>query len=182
MIEIFRNFNERCQVSNLGRVMYDGVLLKECIGEPYNYVSFDGNNYRVHILVGQTFPDVCGEFKKHYHYHHLNRNQKDNRAENIVCLSPSEHKRLHQKEDGVSVGVVAYDKKENRVGEWDSKMQASEETGICYRHITDVVNEKGRRFTAGGYYWFKSDMSEDEIKEKILYIQLIKNQGNRKIS
>lgn len=48
--------------------------------------------------------------------------------------------------------------------------------------ISDVVNEKGRRFTAGGYYWFKSDMSEDEIKEKILYIQLIKNQGNRKIS
>lgn len=182
MVEIFRNFNENVEVSNLGNVKYDGVLLKEHNGEPYDYVCFDGKQYRIHILVGQLFPEICGAFKKHYHYHHINRNQKDNRAENIICLSPSEHKKLHQKKDGVSIPVQAFDKNGNKVGEWDSMSEAGEKLGVSYRHINNIIHNRERRFTAGGYYWFKAELDFDEVQKKILHIQLIKNQGNRKLS
>lgn len=180
MVEVFRQYNEKCEVSNLGRVRYNGELLTEHIGEPYNYVLFENKQYRVHQLVGIMFPDICGVYKKHYHFHHLNRNQKDNRAENIVCLSPSNHRKLHQKEDGVSVGVVAYDKDMNKVGEWGSMTEAGEACGVCYRHINNIVNKRERRFTAGGYYWFKEGMTDEEIKDRIKWMKMEKNKGNRK--
>lgn len=177
MVEIYRSFNDNVEVSNLGNVRYNGVQLEEHIGNPYNYVNFDGEQHRVHILVGQVFSDVCGECKKYYHYHHLNRNQKDNRADNIVCLSPSEHKRLHQKEDGASIAVQAFDKNGNKVGVWDSMWEAGEKTGTCYRHINNIINGRERRFTAGGYYWFKAELGFDEVQKKILEIKNSKYQG-----
>lgn len=180
MVEVFRQYNEKCEVSNLGRVRYNGELLIEHIGEPYNYVLFENKQYRIHQLVGIMFPDICGVYKKYYHLHHLNRNQKDNRAENIVCLSPSNHRKLHIKEDGISVSVVAYNKNGEKVGRWDSIWEASEELSVSYRHINNIVNGRERRFTAGGYYWFKEGMTDEEIKDHIKWIKMEKNKGNRK--
>ena len=74
-------------------------------------------------------------------------------------------------EDGTSKGVKAYDYEGNKVGEWGSINQAEAETGISHRHITNIIREKERRFTAGGYYWFYADMSEEEIKKKISHFQ-----------
>ena len=181
MVEVFRQYNEKCEVSNLGRVRYNGELLTEHIGKPYNYVLFENKQYRVHQLVGIMFPDICGVYKKYYHFHHLNRNQKDNRAENIVCLSPSDHRKLHMKEDDKSVSVVAYNKNGDEVGRWDSICEASEELSVSYRHINNIINGRERRFTAGGYYWFKDGMTDEEIKDHIKWIKMEKNKGNRKI-
>ena len=174
MAEGFRQYNEKCEVSNLGRVRYNGELLTEHIGKPYNYVLFENKQYRVHQLVGIMFPDICGAYKKYYHFHHLNRNQKDNRAENIVCLSPSDHRKLHMKEDDKSVSVVAYNKNGDKVGRWDSICEASEELSVSYRHINNIINGRERRFTAGGYYWFKDGMTDEEIKDHIKWIKMEK--------
>ena len=166
-MEEYRRFNDHIEVSNLGNVKRDGIVIDQSKDEYYYCVSIDGKPIRVHTMVGRCFPEICGEWHKHYHYHHINRNQLDNRAENIICLSPGEHKRMHLVEEGVSVGVRAYDKNGDYVGEWESKLQAAEATGVSYRHITNIILGKERRFTAGGYYWFKNDISDDEAHKRI---------------
>lgn len=171
-MEEFRKYNNEFEVSNLGNIKKNGVLVKPMLCGYYYCVFINNKLERIHVMVGRCFPEICGEWHKYYHYHHINRNQLDNRAENIICVSPSEHKRMHQVEDGVSVGVRAYDKNGDYIGEWESKCQAAEATGIDYRHITDVILGKGR-YTAGGYFWIKRDdgLTEDDIKQKIIELK-----------
>lgn len=180
MKEVWRYFNERLEVSDLGNVKKDGKLVEPGHGENYDYVYCNGKQYRVHIMVAEMFPEICGVKQKYYHAHHINRNQRDNRAVNLVWLTRSEHKRIHQLEDGVSVGVQAYNLDGEFVGRWDSKSQAAEATGVDYRHITNIVNGKERRFTAGGYYWFRADEPEEKNFEKIFGIQKTKYETLRK--
>ena len=185
-METYRRFNDEIEVSNLGNVKMNGELVTQHKDEYYYYVYVDGKYERVHPMVGKCFPEICGEWHKHYHYHHLNGNQLDNRAENIRCLSPSEHKKLHQIQDGISIGVKAYNKNGEYVGEWSSVSEAADATGISYRHINNIINERERRFTAGKLFWFKSIYSDEEIKNKITEIisskyQSLKGNSNRKI-
>ena len=180
-MEQFRRYDEHYEVSDLGNVRCDGRPVTPSKGEYYLYVYVGSRPVRVHEMVGKMFPEVCGEWRPNYHYHHINRNQLDNRAENIVCLSPSEHQRLHRHEDGVSVGVRAYDQDGKFVGQWESKTQASEATGIDYRHITGAVYRKWGRFTAGGYYWFPAEMSDDEAHRKIVEINQTKYKNLRAV-
>lgn len=181
MTEVFKRFNERLEVSNLGNVKKDGKLIEPGHGEFYDYVCCGDKQYRVHIMVAEMFPEICGVKQKYYHAHHINRNQRDNRAENLIWLNRSEHKRIHQLEDGVSKPVKAYNLDGEFVGRWDSKFQAAEATGTDYRHISEVIEGKTRRFTANKLYWFPAEDTEEIIFKKISYIQHTKNQGNRKI-
>ena len=166
-MEEYRRYNEEFEVSNLGSVRKNGEAAVIRKDEYYYYVLYNGQPIRVHTMVGKCFPEICGEPMLFGHYHHINHNQLDNRAENIRCISYSEHKKLHQVEDGVSVAVKAYDKKGNFVGRWDSMKQAAEETGASYRHIYSIVNEKERRFTAAKLFWFKEETTEEEVKERM---------------
>lgn len=175
--ETFRHYKDDIYVSDYGYVRKGGIELPWHKDDYYYYVCLNGKAHRIHNLVGETFPDICGEHKKYYHLHHKNRNQLDNRAVNLIWLSPSEHKRLHQKEDGVSVGVKAYDKQWNLVGIWASQSQAANETGVDYRHISQVINRKSSRYTAGGYYWFRDSVTDIQAKERILELEFIKHQG-----
>lgn len=167
MAEIFRKYDEQFEVSNMGNVKKNGELVIQFKDNYYYNVAINGKPVRVHNMVGKCFPEICGEFHKYYHYHHKNRNQLDNRAENIICLSPSEHRRIHQFEDGVSVPVKAYDKNGVLVGRWDSKMQAAEATGVQYRHISNIISKRERRFTAGKLYWFTEETPEEEVRSFI---------------
>ena len=168
MIEEYRRLNEEIEVSNLGNVKKNGEIIHQSKDKYYYCVVIDGKSVRVHTLVGKLFPDICGEWHKGYHYHHLNRNQLDNRAENIVCLSNSEHRKLHQLEDGVSVPVKAYDLNGNKVGEWNSQTEAAIATGQSdHRHIRAIIKGEERRFTAAKLYWFKKDTPEEIVKKTI---------------
>ena len=179
-MEEYRQFDDTFEVSNMGNVRKNGVQVTPSMGEYYLYVMKNSKQIRVHEMVGKCFPEVCGEWKKGYNFHHLNRNQTDNRAENIVCLSPSEHQRLHRHEDGVSVGVRAYNKEGKFVGQWESKCQAAAATGIDYRHITGAVYRKWGRYTAGGYYWFLDTVTDDEAHRQIVEIKRLKYKTLRK--
>ena len=66
------------------------------------------------------------------------------------------------------------------MGRWDSICEASEELNVCRCHINNIINGRGRRFTAGGYYWFKEGMTDEEVKDHIKWIKMEKNKGNRK--
>lgn len=176
-MEEYRKYNDSLEVSNYGNVRISGATAEIHEGNPYNYICFGGKQERVHVLVGELFPDICGEKIKWGHLHHINRDKKDNRAENLIWLSRSEHIRMHQQEKGVSVGVKAYDLDGNYVGRWDSKTQAAMATGTDYRHLTDTILKKSGRFTAGNYYWFQDDISDDDAHKKILEIQSTKYQA-----
>lgn len=163
MLEVFRNLRN-LKVSNLGNVMYNNELVEQKQGEYYKYIYVNGEQLRVHVLVAEAFPDICGIKKEGYHVHHINEDQLDNRAENLICLSPSEHKSLHQEQDGVSVPIVVYDKEGNKVGEYPSCTYAAAALGCDYRHVSDIVHHRGRRFTHKGYYFFKKDEEPEDIK------------------
>lgn len=171
MKEVWRYFNERLEVSDLGNVKKDGKLVEPGHGEYYDYVYCNGKQYRVHIMVAEMFPEICGVKQKYYHAHHINRNQRDNRAVNLVWLSRSEHKRIHQLEDGVSRPVKAYNLDGEFVGRWDSIEQAAAATGTDSRHIKNILSGKERRFTANKLYWFLAEETEEKIFQKILAIQ-----------
>lgn len=178
MQEEYRRFSKRIEVSNLGNVRKDGEPANLFKDKYYYNVSCGNTTIRVHTMVGKCFPEICGEHIPNGHYHHINHNQLDNRAENIRCISNSEHKRLHQIEDGVSVAVKAYDKEGNFVGRWDSQTQAAKAIGQKdHRHIKDVISGNKGRFTAGKLYWFKDSISDEEAREKIIEMQNAKHQS-----
>ena len=178
--EYFRPFKDDIEVSDYGYVRKNGEELPWHKDQNYYFVCFNGEAYRIHQLVGEVFQDICGEHKPGYHLHHKNGNQLDNRATNLVWLSPGEHRKLHLIEDGDCVAVKAYDLKGNFVGDWDCALDAATETGSDRRHIIEIISGKTRRFSTNKLYWFKGDLSEEEIEKKISEIKLTKNQGNRK--
>lgn len=171
MVEVYKRISKHYEVSSLGNVKRDGELFIPLKDTYYYYLIINGKSQRLHMLIARAFPEIFGEVPKGYHIHHINGNQLDNRLENLLVLSPAEHKRLHQKEDGVSIPVKAARLTENGnyeiVGQWDSKSQAAAATGADYRHICEIIEGKIRRFTAGGYFWFRADASREKI-EKII--------------
>lgn len=61
----------------------------------YKKVRLSGKDYLVHILVAQAFPEICGEWFEGCSVHHKNFNKLDNRPENLIVLTHSEHSKLH---------------------------------------------------------------------------------------
>lgn len=165
MTEEYRIYEKGIEVSNLGNVRKNGEEMEIKHGETYDYVFCDGKQYRIHIMVAECFPEICGARFKFSHIHHKNRNQRDNRAENLTVLSASDHKRIHQLEDGVSVAVKAYDLKGNYIGRWDSMEQAAYATGAERSHLSAIINgSKSKRYTAGDCFWFKEETPEEEAQ------------------
>lgn len=161
MEEEFRRLN--VEVGSLGTIKKDGVVLEPKSGDPYDFVFIDGADIRVHILVADAFPEICGKVEKWGHIHHKNGNQKDNRAENLIALDRGEHGKLHARKDGATKAVAAYDKQGHKVGEWESLKDAERATGARQTHIGRCC--RGERKTAGGLYWtYTESLEEMEMK------------------
>lgn len=125
-MEIWKNI-EGINVSNLGNVQgetrsHNGYL--EVVGYSHKYV---------HILVGKAF---CGWFDG-CNVHHINGDKYDNRAENIECLTPSEHQDRHR----------------------EQKAEISS-TLFLGKHHTEESKEKMRK-------WHTGKVLSDEHKQRI---------------
>ena len=135
---------EGFKVSNLGNCIYDGKITKDSKG----YLKISKEDKFIHILVAKAF---CNWFEG-CHTHHINGNKLDNRATNLICLTPSEHTKIH-KPRGKGKKVEQYTLDGEFVAEFKSITEVKEKTGIS---ITSSL--KGKTYTSGGYLWvYKGD-------------------------
>lgn len=95
-------------VSSKGRIKsvkgYHAILMKQWYNESgYCKISLNIKGYSynkfIHILVAEAFPEICGTQKGiDSQVHHINKDIKDNRANNLKYLSRQEHLKEHNKE------------------------------------------------------------------------------------
>ena len=96
----------RYAVSSFGRVKSsigkEEIILKPNVIQGYEYVKLyrkDGNNMsdlklaRIHRLVAQAF---CDNFNTDKEVHHKDLNTRNNKKENLICLTQEEHIKLHK--------------------------------------------------------------------------------------
>ena len=88
------------KVSNYGRVkIYDKILKPEVGNNVFKhglivYIERYGLK-SVHRLVKETFDPIKGmEIKGKYEVHHINNNGNDNRLENLIWVSPEDHRKI----------------------------------------------------------------------------------------
>ena len=160
-MEQWKNINDEYQISNLGNVLslnYKNTgkakLLKQqmdSLGRPIVFFG-RGKQHRVHILVAKAF---CNWFEG-CDVHHINFDKTDNRAENLICLTKSEHGKLHSmyrdncqhteehkrkiKEASHSKKVAEYDLDGNLIKIWDCMNDAQKFYNTS--HIYEVCNGK----------------------------------------
>lgn len=115
----------------------------------------------LHHLVWRQFN---GEIPKGFDVHHINFNPNDNRPENLVLLSHSEHMKLHAKiknEDGnfgaMKKKCLQFDKDGNFIAEYKSIAEASRVTGVDTRSISCCCNHKYGYKSAKGFIFMYKD-------------------------
>lgn len=161
-MEIWRDYDENYQVSNIGRVRnkITGNIKKTTLHNGYFYINHDLKGKHsmksVHRMVAQTFipnPDNLREVD------HINCNKQDNRVENLQWVSSNENKLRaidkgiwesnRRKWFGERKPVIAVDLKSGEKERFISLNQAENKYG---RHIIDVI--KGRRTKTHNHYFY----------------------------
>lgn len=124
-------------------------------------INVNGKGIFAHRIVAQAFPEICGEWFDGCEVHHKNQDCTDNRAENLLVLTPEAHQELHK------YRLVDYSKENLRIpthqfnldGTWvasySSSIEAAEKTGICKSAIRNCLC--GINETSGGYIWVSGD-------------------------
>lgn len=166
----FRNITKNKQPYGRINKGYRIVGLGKNVGEkPY------------HILVAKAFPEICGKWYEGCHVHHINFNKLDNKPENLIILSQTEHTALHYKYQSdkfkkpseerskaiskalkgkprynYRIPILQYTKDGVFIKEWEGVSIIEKETGIWASNITKVC--KGKLKQTGGFIWkYKRD-------------------------
>lgn len=82
--------------------------------------------------------------------HHINKNKTDNRIENLIVLTKSEHRKLHAKDRNCKK-VDKLDLNGKYIRTYNSIKEAGIENKIYPQNINSVC--KGNSHTAGGFKW-----------------------------
>lgn len=124
---------------------------------------------KVHRLVAQAFPEICGEWFEGCVIDHINTLCDDNRATNLKvcthkenCSNPltMQHRKLNPPKPWIgragkdhirSKPVLQYDIHQNLIKEWGSTREAGRELQLCCSTISACCRGKGK--TCGGYIW-----------------------------
>ena len=131
----------------------------------FNLLNDEGKQITIGLyqLVWRQF---YGEIPKGYVVHHVNFNPSDNRPENLVLLSHSEHAKLHANvrlEDGkngaykMKKKCLQFDKDGNFVAEFESINEASRLTGISTGSICYCCKHKPRYSSVKGFIFMYKD-------------------------
>ena len=164
MIEEWRpikGFEGLYEVSNLGRVrdMKRGNILIPSY-TPKGYLKLHlgrGKNYRVHRLVAQEFPEICGECFEKAQVDHINGIKDDNRAINLRWCTAKENMNNPNTMYKNSHSIVQLSKTGVAIRLFRSSHEAERETGVKNSNVSETCKEKNRRLSAGGYRWMYFD-------------------------
>lgn len=186
MIEIWKEIDDRYSISNLGRVK-SNYANKERILKPYKnhygYLMVDlrsPNNRKtisVHRLVAIAFIPNPNNLKE---VNHKDEDKTNNCVDNLEwcdtkynCNYGTRNKRKAEK---CKKRICSVDENGN-ITHYDSRLEASELTGISGTSISKALSKKfSYNKTAGGMLWFYDD---DNI-EKFIKDNRIKSKVNKR--
>lgn len=83
-----------CFDSRFGNYLLKGKKIKQTIKDNYITVVINKKQTYIHILLYETF---IGNIPKGYVIHHKDFNPLNNKLDNLICISRSEHIALHNK-------------------------------------------------------------------------------------
>lgn len=170
-------------ISNNNGWKRNGQEIKGCISKGYRYVSVGKHTHSqlFHILVAKAFPEICGEWYKGCYVHHINHNRMDNRPENLVVLTASEHSKLHYQDQPDSFKKPSIKRSASISKALKGKPQEDKRIPIIqlsrngeiikkWDYISDVVQDgfdpsnvcsccKGKLKSAYGFKWQYADKS-----------------------
>lgn len=164
------------EISNMNGWKYKGKEYFGTIKRHYRVVSLGkARSAQYHILVAKAFPEICGKWYSGCHVHHINFNSLDNRPENLIVVSPSEHAKIHyenqpdsfkkstfKRANSISkalkgkpridkhIPIIQYDLEGNFVKEWN---YVSECTNYGFSQGNVCSCCKGRLKQYKGYIW-----------------------------
>lgn len=161
MTEVFRDINGY-KISNFGNCDCELIVNN-------GYYKTAATHEPLHVLIAKAFPETCGKWFDGCHVHHKDFNRQNNYAENLIVVTASEHRRLHNlgtKQDeqwlknriasikGKNINHPSLSKEiicvETGV-KYPSSMEIERIFGFSHTHIIDCC--KGKRKTANGYHW-----------------------------
>lgn len=172
-IEDYPNY----EVSNLGEVrnIKKGNLLTPYPNtKGYLYVTLGkGNHKRIHRLVASAFPEICGKNFEDAQVDHINGNKTDNKAINLRFCTGEQNMHNPNTLFKTTNKVVQLDNNGNLLYLYLSVRDAERYTGVKNSHISEILNGKGKRKTAGGFKWqymedYMSDWWDTQMDEDYL--------------
>ena len=117
--------------------------------------SFDGryylNNETGDSLHRYIWKLHNGSIPDGYHIHHIDGNKDNNDISNLLCVSCSEHMKLHRSSGPLSTGRQKKVQCIETGTVYESVKAAAKAVGIGANGIGNMIN--GRAHTAGGYTW-----------------------------
>lgn len=105
----------------------------------------------IHVLVAEAFIENPNHYK---HVHHKDRNQQNNRIENLEWINRDEHYAMHGAEK--SKTVYQHTKDGLLVKVWESAYEVERVLGFNHCHICNCCN--GKEKTYKGYIWSYSPL------------------------
>lgn len=172
-MEEWINIDDNYSVSNMGRVYSKprlgtkgGIVGSYNKSLGYDVVCMYRKVEKIYVLVAKAF---CNWFEG-CNIHHINENKRDNRAENLVCIPPNEHHKIHNSErvltqetkTKISESLKKSQKLKKKtilqlsengdiLKEWSSIIECCKELNLSVaglsnyfcRNKTDIVNYKG---------------------------------------
>lgn len=156
-IEGFDNY----EVSNLGKVrnIKSGRILKPSLNKNgYLRLWLCKNNKRKHLylhrIIATAFIDNPDEKPC---VNHIDENKLNNDLSNLEWCTVRENlihgTRTKRAAEKCFKKVIQLDLNDNVLNEFESMVQAEQETGVSRRNISSCCN--GKRKSAGGYKWMK---------------------------
>lgn len=134
---------------------------KREIGDIYSTPSLKGRKYiklesgvvLYASYVAQNNQDVCGRWFEGCEVHHIDYDYTNDVPENLVCVTPEEHRLLH------SIPIIAY-KDGKKIGVFKSMKEAGNELGLIPGYISRYL-KTGRPADDDERYSFETvDLAE----------------------